>query len=94
MDPLDIRHAPDLGRFHAEVEGHACRLDYTLDDGRMVIRHTGVPDAVGGRGIAGALVRAALDWARNSGLRVVPECSYAAGFIQRHPGYADLVDPA
>ena len=89
MDPLDIRHAPDRGRFHADVEGHACVLDYALAEGRMVIRHTGVPQAVGGRGIAGALVGAALDWARDARLRVVPECSYAAGVE-----YADLVDPA
>lgn len=94
MDALDIRHQPARGRFHAEVDGHACVLDYTLADGRMRIRHTVVPQAVGGRGIAGALVRAALDWARASGLRVVPDCSYAAGFIQRHPEYQDLLDRA
>jgi uncharacterized protein len=94
MDTIDIRHQPALGRFHTEVDGHACILDYALADGRMRIRHTVVPQAVGGRGIAAGLVRAALDWARASGLRVVADCSYAAGFIQRHPEYQDLLDRA
>lgn len=95
MDAIEIRHQPALGRFHTEVDGHHhCVLDYAVADGRVVIRHTGVPQAVGGRGIAAALVREALGWARASGLHVVPECSYAAGFIQRHPEYRDLLDQA
>ncbi|HEX7769455.1 MAG TPA: GNAT family N-acetyltransferase, partial [Dokdonella sp.] len=62
-----------------------------LRDGIMVIDHTEVPPAVGGRGIAGQLVRAAFETARRAGWRVHPACSYAAAWIQRHPAYGDLV---
>lgn len=94
MHAPDIRHHAAQQRFEAEVDGHACVLEYQVADGRMAILHTGVPLAVGGRGMAGALVRAALDWARASGLRVVPRCTYAADFMARHPEYNDLLDPA
>lgn len=90
--PSDVHHDPDTRRVHARVEGHEAELRYSLRDGRMVIDHTGVPDAIGGRGIAGILVKAALDLARARGWRVVPACSYAAAYIQRHPEYADLIE--
>ncbi|MFT3761936.1 MAG: GNAT family N-acetyltransferase [Pseudoxanthomonas sp.] len=88
---LPIRHVPEDGRFSVAVDGHEAELDYRLRDGRMVIQHTGVPEAIGGRGIAGALVRAALEYARAQGLKVTPACSYAADYVRRHPEYADLV---
>lgn len=87
----DVHHDPAARRLHTRVEGHEAELRYSLRDGRMVIDHTGVPDAIGGRGIAGILVKAALDLARARGWRVVPACSYSAAYVQRHPEYADLI---
>lgn len=59
----------------------------------MTIVHTGVPDAIGGRGIAATLTAAALEFARNRGWRVRPLCSYAAVFMRRHAEYAGLFAP-
>ena len=89
---LQINHDPAAGRFSTRLEGHEAELVYRRDPGRLLIDHTGVPEAIGGRGVAGELVRAALDYARVEGLRVVPRCSYSAEYIRRHPEYADLVD--
>ena len=87
-----INHDLASGRFSTRLDGHEAELVYRRQDGRLIIDHTGVPEAIGGRGVAGALVRAALDYARAEGLRVLPLCSYSAEYIQRHPEYADLVD--
>ena len=46
--------------------------------------------ALEGRGLAAALVREALAYARREGLKVEPLCSYAAGYMQRHPETHDL----
>lgn len=89
---MDIRHDPDQQRFHATVDGHEAEVSYEWDDGAMAITHTLVPEAIGGRGIAGDLNRAAFDHARREGLRVRPLCTYAAAWARRHPDYADLVD--
>lgn len=86
----DIRHDRDAHRFETRVDEVPCELDYVLADGVMTITHTRVPKAVGGRGIAAALVRAALDAARAEGWRVVPACSYASAWMQRHPEYDAL----
>ena len=89
---VDVEHDPEARRFTAVVDGHLSAIDYRLEDGRLVILHTGVPRAVEGRGIAAAMTRAALDTARAEGWRVVPLCAYAASWIRRHPEYASLVD--
>ncbi|MDL5366253.1 GNAT family N-acetyltransferase [Xanthomonas sp. NCPPB 2654] len=86
-----IEHDPQRQRFALQLDGHEAALDYLLQDGRLVITHTGVPAAIGGRGLAAGLVTAALAHARAQGLKVVPACSYAATFFQRHPEYADLL---
>lgn len=86
-----IRHDRAAHRFQTEVEGVPCVLDYLLAAGVMTITHTGVPAEVGGRGIAAALVQTAMDTARSEGWKVVPACSYAAAWMQRHSDYADLL---
>ncbi|HEY6543945.1 MAG TPA: N-acetyltransferase, partial [Dokdonella sp.] len=51
MDIEVVHHAAER-RFEAIVDGAVCVLEYRLRDGVMVIDHTEVPPAVGGRGIA------------------------------------------
>ncbi|MEO6800186.1 MAG: GNAT family N-acetyltransferase [Rhodanobacter sp.] len=88
---LAVLHDRAAHRFHVEVDGSSCVLDYTLAAGVMTINHTGVPTEVSGRGIASGLVQAAMEAARGEGWKVVPACSYAATWMQRHPAYADLM---
>jgi uncharacterized protein len=64
--------------------------DYSVRDGVMTMPHTVVEPAYGGRGLGGTLVQAALDSAREQGLRVRPICSFVAAFIDDHPDYAEL----
>ncbi|WP_449427922.1 GNAT family N-acetyltransferase [Rhodanobacter umsongensis] len=90
MSPI-IRHDRGAHRFSTQVDGFHGELDYTLAAGVMTITHTGVPPAVGGRGIAAALVQEAFATARSEGWTVVPACSYAAAWLGRHPEYRDLV---
>ena len=87
---LPIRHDPELHRFHTSIDGHGAELVYRLAGTVMTIVHTGVPIEIGGRGIAGELVKAALEHAQSSGWSVLPRCSYAAAFMARHPEYAHL----
>lgn len=86
-----IENNSEASRFQTVVDGHTAVADYTLDGGVMTITHTEVPSELGGRGIAGELVKAALDHARAKGLKVRPECSYAASYMQRRPETADLL---
>ena len=79
------------GRYEMVVDGQTAYVTYARQNGRMTLMHTEVPDTLAGRGIGSALARAVLDDIRRRELRVVPECEFIAGYIKRHPDFADLV---
>ena len=86
---LEIEHG--ARSFRTIVDGHEAHIDFERTDGTLVITHTSVPAVIGGRGVAAELTKAVFDAARSEGLKVSPICSYAAVWLQRHPGYADLL---
>lgn len=83
--PLHVIHNTDASRFECSVDGVLCVANYHLSKGVMHMTHTDVPPAVGGKGIAAALVSAALEHARSAHLKVHPACSYVRMYMQRHP---------
>lgn len=85
-----IQHDAKTHRFNTVVDDVTGHVEYEIAGDVMTITHTIVPSAIGGRGIAGALVKAALDHARAEGLKVVPQCSYADTWMRRHPDYEAL----
>lgn len=87
----EVTHDTAGQRFVAVVDGLECECAYRLRDGVAALVHTEVPRALEGRGIAAALVRAALTWARAEGLKVRPSCSYVAVYMRRHPETQDLL---
>ena len=88
--PLHVTRQTDPSRFEAVVEGQHCMAAYRLVDGVMVMTHTFVPPALEGRGIAAALVAAAMDHARRHSLKIDPRCSYVRHYMQRHPDTQSL----
>jgi predicted GNAT family acetyltransferase len=86
---ITISHDESAHRFTTVVEGCSAHLDYTLSNQVMTITHTLVPPAIGGRGIAAELMRAALNAARDADWSVNPACSYAAAYMAKHPRNSD-----
>jgi predicted GNAT family acetyltransferase len=78
-------------RFEATLEGQTAFAEYSLLHDAIVLPHTLVPEALAGRGIASALAKAALGYARDHGLKVKPICPFMAAYINKHPGWQDLV---
>ncbi|MEV1008756.1 GNAT family N-acetyltransferase [Streptomyces sp. NPDC049881] len=64
--------------------------DYLRDDRLAVYPHTQVRPEYEGRGIGGALARAALEDARRRGLRALVACPFIADWLTRHPEYDDV----
>lgn len=88
----DIRNNESESQFETTVDGHTAIAAYDLEDpNRIVFTHTEVPEALSGRGIAGAIVKFGLDHAREQKLTVVPQCAYVAAFVKRHSEYHDLL---
>jgi uncharacterized protein (DUF924 family)/predicted GNAT family acetyltransferase len=90
-----VQHQAEQQRFIIEPSpGLLCRLDYQRQGDRLVIQHTGVPDALRGQGLAGVLVLAALRWLAPQGLQLVPACSYVQTWLARQRRWQRLLAPA
>jgi uncharacterized protein len=87
---IAVHHNIAQQRFEYTADGHLNEAAYQMVNGVMMITHTQVHPSLEGRGIAGALVRAALEHARSEGLKVDPACAYARAYMQRHPETQDL----
>jgi predicted GNAT family acetyltransferase len=88
---IAVVHNPDAQQFEVRLGSELAVCAYNRHADVLDIHHTEVPEALGGRGLAGLLVAATLAWARKQGLRVRPTCSYAAGYMARRPETRDLL---
>ena len=73
---MTIIHEPDNGKFYTIVNGFTAHVSYRVENGCLDIRHTIVPEEIGGRGIASELVRTAYDYAVSNAI-----------WLDRHPEY-------
>jgi len=78
----------DESRFEVTLDGTLGELVYRRRADRLVLMHTDVPKALGGHGLGGLLVRAAVDRAAREGLTIVPLCPFARSWLERHPQVA------
>lgn len=92
-DTFEVRNNAQAGRFEVELDGQVAFTEYRIVGDDIVFPHTVTPEALEGLGIAGALVRAGLAFTEAKALRLVPRCSFVAGYIARHPQYLPLVHP-
>ncbi len=89
---MDVTLNQSRSRFEAEADGEIAFLTFHRDGKRIVLVHTETPEALEGRGIGSALARAALKYAREHDLTVVPQCPFVRSFLERHPDEADGID--
>jgi predicted GNAT family acetyltransferase len=88
---LDVVDNQEASRFEVAANDGLAELIYRKSGNRLVLIHTEVPEALGGRGIGGQLVQAAIDRAAENGMTVVPLCPYARSWLERHPDQAARV---
>ncbi len=63
------------GRYVAELEGHQAEMTYSRTSPKLIIiDHTGVPDALRGKGVGQALALHAVEAARTGGWKIIPLC--------------------
>lgn len=89
---MNIEHETQGNRFVARLNGQAAKLNYQMIGDVMNIIHTEVPEEHEGQGVASALVRAALDWARENGKKAESTCQFASGWLERHHEYDDILN--
>jgi|SRR5215211_1253261 len=87
--PQVIRNAT-ASRFEVGSDDALATLSYYERKDHITLVHTEVPPACEGKGFGSMLARAAFDYAKDTGLRVIPACSFIRSFLERHPEYVPL----
>ena len=59
---------------------------------RIVLTHTEVPEELSGQGVGSRLAGGVFEMVRSTGRKVVPECSFMAAHVAKHPDLADLIE--
>lgn len=78
-----IFHKKHANRFEMIVDGYLAYVEYEIDGCSIDVLHTIVPKAIGGRGIAAALVEATYNYGESKNLKPKASCSYAAAWLKR-----------
>lgn len=88
-----MANRPDLHRYELTLHGQvAAHIDYRMQGSDTVdLVHTEVEPAHEGNGLASKIAEFALQDARARGLRVIPSCSYIAGYVRKHPEHEELL---
>jgi predicted GNAT family acetyltransferase len=81
----------DQSRFELEEGGHLAWAQYRIRDSQVVISHVEAEPPLRGTGAAGRLMQQITDHARANQLVIVPRCSYARSWFQRHPQAGDVL---
>lgn len=92
----DVEENPGAGRFELTIDGSSqiAAAYYRVENDRIVLTHTIVPERFSGQGIASKLARGVFEQIRASGRTAILVCPFMSAFFARHPEYADIVEGA
>ena len=74
MADVVVRNDPAQSRFHTEVDGSVVSSTTGRTAASSLSCTPSVDDELEGQGVGSELARAGLDYARDQGLQVVPQC--------------------
>lgn len=87
---VGVTHAETAGRGAFRI-GEGAEMTYRRAGTVMTVHHTEVDPAHRGQGLAQALYRHMVAFARENGRQVVPRCPFVAAMFERHPEDADVL---
>lgn len=94
-EDLVITDNSELGIYEATIGGQtAAGLVYNKNGSRVTLMATSVLPEFRGKGVAARLIGGVLDELRMQGKTATITCPFAAAFVNAHPEYADVLDPA
>lgn len=89
---MKINHDKEAQKFSLTIDGKDSSVLYRMTANKtMDIYRTYVPPEQRNNGLAGKIVKAALDYAKENNLKVIPSCSYTDYFIKQNKEYKSLL---
>lgn len=81
----NVKNNQHANRYEMRVGDDFATVDYRLEGSKLIILHVEVPEALHNRGLASELMYDVVADAKARHLTIVPVCSYAVAYLERHP---------
>jgi predicted GNAT family acetyltransferase len=80
-------------QFEVALDGKTAVIEFMLseEDKHIIFTHTEVPEEHSGKGIASAMAKSALEYAKEHDLKVTSHCGYIDTYLERHPEFKELL---
>ena len=79
--------------FISENQEILAELVYTIPAAdKIILEHTEVDDALKGQNIGQQLVHAAVKFARQTNIKIIPVCSFAKAVFDKKPEFQDVLE--
>ena len=92
---MEIKHdeGNPKGRFHVTENGNKlAEMTYVwAGDSRIIIDHTEVDDSLRGKNVGKQMVSAAVDYAREKSITILPLCPFANSVFKKVKEFQDVL---
>ncbi len=82
------------GAFVVDIDGNilAEMIYHKPSENRMIIEHTEVSKELKGQNIGYKLVEAAVEYARQHNIKIMPLCTFAYSVFKKKPDFQDVLE--
>jgi len=87
----DIQWNEKESRYERDVDGQVAYVRTHMKDDVLYVDYVFTPSSLRGQGVGSAFMRDLMELARSEAWKVKPICGYAAGWLQRHSEFHDLL---
>lgn len=81
----------ECNRYEYKIGELYPHIEYRIKENDIYLIHTEIPESLQRKGIGTRLVEDVLKEVEAKGYKLIPLCSFVAGYIKRHPSWARLL---
>ncbi len=91
---IKFEESASKGAFYSEDNGERlAEMTFSkAGDKLLIIEHTEVSEKLKGKGAGKQLVAAAVEYARNKGIKILPLCPFAKAVFDKTPDFQDVLN--
>ena len=82
----------DNNQFEMVVDGFLAKIEYQQRNDVMALTHTEVPQELGGRGVATAIIEKTLAYMEENKLKLIPLCPFVVAYLEKHPEWKRILN--
>jgi len=90
FDNIEVTNNEAKKRFEVSLGDDLAMIEYQRAGSNIIFTHTEVPVAFEGQGIAKKMAFAAMEFAKDNGLKVQALCPFVAKYVREHPEYHSI----